>query len=114
MVETRLVTIGLRGPLLTGPRPVTVVSNLERRQVDALPDDTAQVAGLRVCVPPRGFTEVTLATPAVSELPGGQVNYADSNTPRRGGVLVATIAESDESAGACTPRQGGAQARAAT
>jgi hypothetical protein len=98
---THYLSLQLQTPPDVPSRAVTVVSNLERRQVDVAREDTAVVQGLLVCVPAGGYADVELRAAGASLIGGDQGTLADSLIERRGGIHVTGIAVGDETAGAC-------------
>jgi hypothetical protein len=84
------------------PKRVTVVSNLETWHGDAS-TATAQIH-LSLCAPARGFTEIRVWTPAVSEIPPSLRSADLANASgRRGGIFLSEIALADEIGPRCTP-----------
>jgi hypothetical protein len=102
---TRFVTFQVQTPLQIAKRPFTVSSNLETRHEDATNAHTTFVPSVLVCVPPRGFAEVTLETPDSSTIPGDQSDEDSYEDPdRQGGLLLNEIALAGETGPACRIR----------
>jgi hypothetical protein len=83
--ETRSLSLALRAPDGVASRAVSVDSNLERYRVEA-PAGHDLAVTLRVCVPARGYTDVTIAARGASAIPGNLAVDAPSPAARRGGV----------------------------
>jgi hypothetical protein len=100
--QSRWLTFGLRAPDDSHPRPVTIVSNVARTH--ALVGGTTSWTTVNICVPPGGFTDVRLAAPERSQIPGDLATLADYQTGKRiGGVFVSEISLSDDIGGSCAP-----------
>jgi hypothetical protein len=84
-------------------RPFIVRSNLQTAR-GAAGSATAFVNAVHVCVPPRGFADVSLSTPDSSTIPGDLASQAQSQGSRQGGVFLAQIALADDLGGRCSPR----------
>jgi hypothetical protein len=100
---TRYLTLILRPPYDVKARGVEVSSNLEHRRAQ-IPNTGATSELVRVCVPPRGSTEVRLRAATASPIPGDEADPADAGVPRAGGVNVRAIALSDNVGSPCRPR----------
>jgi hypothetical protein len=55
------------------------------------------------CVPAHGYTEIRLATPVSSTIPGDLATVAQSLLTRRGGVFFGETALASEIGGVCAP-----------
>jgi hypothetical protein len=99
----RFLTIALQAPTDVGRRPVELVTNLRRWNGTASNAATVRTT-LRVCVPPSGYTDVTLRATGKSNIPGDLKDLNSSLAPRTGGVHVTEIAEADETGGPCRLR----------
>jgi hypothetical protein len=96
----RSLTFQIRPPDDVKARRVEVVSNVAAWHGVATNKRTL-LKTVRVCVPARGFAEVRVGTPDVSAIPGDLRDLESSLANRRGGVLLAEIALSDNIGGAC-------------
>ena len=96
----RFLTFQIRPPDDVATRPVEIVSNVESRHLEATNTHTL-LQTVHVCVPPRGFAQVRLRTPATSAIPGDLRDLPSSLANRRGGVFLAEIALSDDTGGTC-------------
>jgi hypothetical protein len=92
----RFITIALVAPSPSVDHPVTVSSNLERQRHVVAPGESLERL-VTVCVPARGYGEVEVETPIVSDI------YRDptkapptSETDRPAGVLLRWLALADE------------------
>jgi len=65
---------------------------------------SSTMASTSVCVPTHGYAAIRLRVSGASGIPGDQATLADSETPRRGGVYVASIGEADEIGPDCAVR----------
>jgi hypothetical protein len=83
---------------------VTITSNLERVETVATPG--TQRAGIRVCVPARGYADVTVRAEGASPIPGDLRDIDLSRQAREGGIFLNEIALADELGEPCRPRQG--------
>jgi hypothetical protein len=101
---TRGLSIGFRAPEDVAERPVTITSNLERVETVATPG--TQRAGIRVCVPARGYADVTVRAEGASPIPGDLRDIDLSRQAREGGIFLNEIALADELGEPCRPRQG--------
>jgi len=99
--EIRYLTIEVRPPDDIGSTHVSLVSNVARWS-GTVTDAATTSAGVRVCVPPTGFTQVRLTTPLDTAIPGDLDTLAASNAPRRGGVFLGSIALAGEIGGRCS------------
>jgi hypothetical protein len=81
-------------------RRFDVVSDLQRVRGEVTSPYTARRT-IRVCVPPRGFSEVRLRPHGSSPIPGDLSSLETLAQPRRGGVFLAQIALADEVGPAC-------------
>jgi hypothetical protein len=92
----RFVTVGVRAPNDVAPRPFTFRSNdaVWRGTASRLPVSNQ----LAVCVPPRGYADVSVVAPRYSPIYGDPRSEASFiSYARSGGVLVTGIALADES-----------------
>jgi hypothetical protein len=82
-------------------QPVSVTSNVERWHGDVAGGVSAAV---RVCVPAKGFTEIRLATPKTTTIPGDAAALDQSLGTRQGGVFFGATALAGEVGPPCRPR----------
>jgi len=100
----RYLTFQVWAPGGVERRPFSLRSNLETRRGVA-GRATAFVNALHVCVPPHGFSDVTLDVSGSSAIPGDLATLTESEGSRQGGVFLAQIALSDDLGGPCRPRR---------
>jgi len=97
----RTVTFIMRAPT-SSQRPVEI--SAQGHSVQATVTVSSTSASTNVCVPTHGYAAIRLHVSGASSIPGDQATLADSETPRRGGVYVASIGEADEIGSACAVR----------
>jgi len=100
--EIRYLTLGVRAPFGVTARPFTARSN--RTLVNAAANGVDRVIEvLKVCVPPRGFSDAQVSTAVASPIGYGQPTTATSFfRQRRAGVLLTEIALADEIGEPCS------------
>jgi hypothetical protein len=99
---TRTLTFGIRAPLDDLERPFRIGSNLERvRGRTASPATLFQP--VRVCVPRKGWADVTFRTPEVSTVYGDMRSESAVTEPRLAGLLLVEVALADELGPPCRP-----------
>jgi hypothetical protein len=91
----RYVTLGVHAPASTQHAAIDVSSNADHWHEDPLDIDTIhQVA---VCVPPKGFAEISITSPARSVIYGDPTTVASyGKAARIAGLLLTQIALADE------------------
>jgi hypothetical protein len=91
----RYVTLGVYAPTYTQHAAIDVSSNADHWHEDPLDVETThQVA---VCVPPKGFAEISITSPARTKILGDPTTVENYGTAARtGGVLLTQIALADE------------------
>jgi hypothetical protein len=92
---TRTLSLGVRAPFDVFERPFEVNSNRHDVRAVAHGNDRVPVT-VHVCVPARGFSDVTIRTPESSESFGDARNAAAFQVQRKVGVLFSEIALADE------------------
>jgi len=97
----RTVTFIMRAPT-SSQRPVEI--SAQGHSVQATVTVSSTSASTSVCVPTHGYAAIRLRVSGASSIPGDQATLADSETPRRGGVYLASIGEADEIGPACAVR----------
>jgi hypothetical protein len=97
----RTVTFIMRAPT-SSQRPVEI--SAQGHSVQATVTVSSTIASTSVCVPTHGYAAIRLRVSGASGIPGDQATLADSETPRRGGVYVASIGEADEIGPDCAVR----------
>ena len=92
--RSRVVTVYIGSPQTVTKRSVVLRSNsgIWRLQVGL----TGATQAVNVCVPARGFADITIDVRGASAIPGDQKNLVTFATPRQGGVQFQQIAEADE------------------
>jgi hypothetical protein len=82
--------------------PLTIASNVDRwhERISSMSTATGFV---HVCVPPNGYAEIRISTPAVTAIPGDQATQEQSTGSRRGGVYFGELALGDEIGPVCRP-----------
>jgi hypothetical protein len=108
LAELRYLSILTRPPDDVARAPVTIRSNLGTWTGTATNTGTL-AESVRVCVPPRGWTEVRLATPLDTSIPGDLDSLDASTGTRRGGLYLAAVALAGEVGGRCRPNGSGAR-----
>jgi hypothetical protein len=104
---TRGLSIQIRPPEEVSRQAFTIRSNLQTIHDDATSSATS-MEETHLCLPAKGYTEVTLQTKGSNAIPGDMRNEPYSvETNRRGGLQVADIALSDDVGAPCTPKDGG-------
>jgi hypothetical protein len=78
---------------------VRIASNLESWAGTAT--QATLTTSLRVCVPPRGYTDIRVSTPADSAIPPDLADVGGAGPERRGGVFFGEAALAGETGGAC-------------
>ncbi len=89
---SRAVAFELRSPEGVD-HSLTISSQGQVVRAFATPDDLTKV--LSVCVPARGYAELTLTVSGSSPIPGDQASLALSLKPRLGGVYIASLSAND-------------------
>jgi hypothetical protein len=64
---------------------------------------SATDASAQACVPTHGYAEIQLKINGSSSIPGDLATLEASRTPRRGGIVFASIGEADEIGQTCSP-----------
>jgi hypothetical protein len=96
----RTLTFQVRAPIQIPRRSFTIAWNGGSLHADA--NGTSSVSErVDVCVPARGFAEVSLATPVTSIIPGDQRSRDTWTLARKGGVLLADLSLADEIGDPC-------------
>lgn len=92
----RYVTLAILAPTYTQHASIDVSSNVDHWRENPLDVETTHQVG--VCVPPHGFAEITITTPALTHIYGDPTT-SDSygKAARIGGLLLTQIALADES-----------------
>ena len=98
---TRSLTVQVRAPIDVSQRPFRIAWRQGKVDADANGQSNT-MEQLSVCVPPRGYAEVTVSTPQVSDV-GPDQSVLDAAPYRRGGILVADISLADEIGRPCKP-----------
>jgi hypothetical protein len=91
----RYVTLGVTAPSYTQNAAIDVSSNVDHWHENALDvESTHQIA---VCVPPKGFAEISIQSPARTKILGDPTTVENySAAARTAGVLLTQIALADE------------------
>jgi len=99
--EIRYLTLGVRAPFGVTGRAFSARSN--RTVVHSAANGVDRVLSLlKVCVPPHGYSDVHVSTPAATPIGYGQpITAASFFRQRTAGVLLTEIALADEVGGAC-------------
>jgi hypothetical protein len=94
----RYVTLGIRAPTYTQHASIDVSSNVDHWRENPLDVETTRQ--VTICVPPHGFSEITITTPART-LIYGDPTTSDSygKAARIAGLLLTQIALADETSG---------------
>jgi hypothetical protein len=103
--EIRTLTLQIRAPsgMTTATRPYVVMADTGR-QTGSASDDSTSFARVEVCVPARGYSDVRVATPGHSAIPGDLSSESGSVvTTRQGGIHLDDVALADEIGGSCRP-----------
>jgi hypothetical protein len=91
----RYVTLGVYAPTYTQQAAIDVSSNADHWHEDPLDVETTHQVG--VCVPPKGFAEISITSPARTKILGDPTTVENySSAARVGGVLLTQIALADE------------------
>src|SRR5262249_4170552 len=85
-------------------KPVRITSNLDRWTGTAT--QATLTTSIAVCVPPRGYTEIRVTTPASSTIPPDLAALGSAGAPRRGGVFFGEAALAGEIGGTCRAAPG--------
>ncbi len=102
--RVRSVGFVLRAPQDVAQRVVTLSSQGKTSRVVVTPSATD--ASAQACVPTHGYAEIQLKINGSSSIPGDLATLAASRTPRRGGIVFASIGEADEIGPTCSsPRK---------
>ncbi len=104
--ETRFLNLQFWAPADVSGRRFRVVSNLVRYHGTVTAPVTTFVNGLRVCVPARGYTDVTISAQGRSLIPGDLSSLPASVEPRLGSVHIADTSISDDVGALCDPGKG--------
>jgi hypothetical protein len=97
---TRSLSLGIRGPADVAKRRVDVASDAERWR-DTATNGATLLRPVKVCVPPKGYATVRIATPSSSPVYGDMRDLNAAGRHREGGVLLVQIALADEIGGPC-------------
>jgi hypothetical protein len=98
---TRILSLQLKAPDGVATRPFAVTTNIDTVRGNATSSATTFVNVIRVCVPPRGYTEAIVRAPGDSQIPGDASEQTTIDTARLGSIDVADISVSDYTAGPC-------------
>ncbi|HUY71776.1 MAG TPA: hypothetical protein VMV08_06005 [Gaiellaceae bacterium] len=93
--ETRTLAFAIRPPGGVATRPVSITSNLEHWHGVATASG-ALFAYPHVCVPARGYTDVTIDVNGHSTIPGDLSSPTPNPAPRQGGVFLGELALGSE------------------
>jgi hypothetical protein len=98
---TRSLTVQVRAPIDVSERPFRIT--WRQGKVDAAANGQSNtMQQLSVCVPARGYADVRVSTPQVSDV-GPDQSVLEPAPYRRGGILVADISLADEIGRPCRP-----------
>jgi hypothetical protein len=95
----RTFTFALRAPDSAVHKPVRITSNLDSWTGTAT--HATLTTSIAVCVPPRGYTEIRVSTPASSTIPPDLAALGSAGAQRRGGVFFGEAALAGEIGGTC-------------
>jgi hypothetical protein len=98
---TRSLTVQVRAPIDISQRPFHVAWRQGKLDADANGQSNT-MEQLNVCVPSRGYADVRVSTPQVSDV-GPDQSVLEPAPFRRGGILLADISLADEIGRPCKP-----------
>jgi hypothetical protein len=97
--ELRTLSLVLRGPEDVASRPITLTGR--GKPIHAVVTSDHLTENVQVCVPAHGYADVRLDVKGASSIPGDLATLAQWNSPRRGGIFIASMGEADEIGGYC-------------
>ena len=97
--EIRGLSFVLRAPDGVARRPAAVTVDGKTTPLVVTPDELTQT--VNVCVPAHGYADVRLDVTGASPIPGDLATLDEFNSPRRGGIFIASLGEADEIGPSC-------------
>ena len=97
--ELRTLSFVLRAPDDVARRDATLSAQGKTIHSVVTPDSHTEY--IKVCIPADGYADVRLDVRGSSAIPGDLATLEQSKSPRRGGIIVASLGEADESGGLC-------------